>query len=232
MVSSSRPCSGALSAARASSCFASRLARIVALCIRSTSARTSGGELPPQQQLEVHLQPGERRPQLVRCVRQEPLLHRVGFAQPDPSSSIERVDDRRDFDAAPRLRDRTQIVAAQRPSSSVRTSLERSAARARSPTHASAIDASAISSVGTSSATRISPTSRLRLCSVSPTWTTNPFGVAVAQRCECFSPRYIAIEESVLSGVSSAAAGRSRERRRRSRPPASGPERSTLSTWS
>ena len=65
-------------------------------------------QLAAQQQLEMHLQPGERRPQLMRCIREESLLHRacVTHLAQEP---VERVDDRRDLDRRGGRRQRTQV---------------------------------------------------------------------------------------------------------------------------
>ena len=70
--------------------------------------RTSGGEIPPQHELEVHLQPGERGSQLVRRVGEKPLLHRARLVQL-LKQVVEGLDHRRDLDGRRGLRNRPQI---------------------------------------------------------------------------------------------------------------------------
>ena len=79
----------------------------------------------PQQELEVHLQSGQRRAQLVCRVAEEALLHGVRLADL-PQQVVERPDRRRDLDRHAALREGMQVG---------RTALEQLAADARERRH-------------------------------------------------------------------------------------------------
>src|SRR5213075_1863620 len=66
-------------------------------------------QLAAHQELEVHLETGERRPKLVRGVGKKTLLQRARVAQM-PEQSIECVDDGSDLSGELRLRDRSQVA--------------------------------------------------------------------------------------------------------------------------
>ena len=62
-------------------------------------------QFPSQQQLQVHLQTGQRRAQLVGGIGKETLLNRAGLAHP-AKQLVERLDGRRNLERSTRFGER------------------------------------------------------------------------------------------------------------------------------